>query len=191
MEGGSSSSPASSIVPLLPGWFRQFISRRPGGQENPTAALKSAEQLRALCVEGADPGAWSVTRYHPGIPCPTSLSDPVHPTAHYHSSNGVFVAVNPSLPGEVFLRCSHCMGVSDGSEDVVKVKGRDGRGSNWVRLCEEGFGRAMVKAEEKSARKQRVDNMVSRKRKDYADREEQLHASRECKKKRERNKQDN
>jgi hypothetical protein len=163
----------SSILQALPKWFRDFVSGK-RGRESPAAALGYSENIRRLGVEGADPSLWQLTHYHPGIPCPQMLSDPKAPMAHYHSSNGIIVAVNSRLPQCVFLCCTNCRGGVETNEDVERVRGGDGRPSRWFRLCEEGFGRVMAKAESKTAAREKADQMAKRRNCEHAERQRKL-----------------
>jgi hypothetical protein len=168
---------ASSVLQHLPKWFRDFVSGK-GGQERPNSAVGYASQLRCLGVNGSEPDKWLVTHYHPGFPCPVMLSDPDNPTAHYHSSNGTILAYNLALPDCVFARCSHCTGLARTNEDVERV-----RGSNWVRLWEEGFRSLMEKVEKKTLQKVKREKTVKRRHCDFKEREEQLQAAKEVNKK--------
>jgi hypothetical protein len=174
--GGAGSG--ASVIQLLPKWFRDFVSGR-GGQERPNAALGFANQLRHLDVKGADPSRWLVTHYHRGFPCPVLLSDPHQPSVHYHSSNGVILAYNESLPDLVFARCSHCSGLARTNDDVERVKN-----SSWVRLWEEGFKSVMEKAERKTLQRARADKAVKQRNRDYEEKQRVLQAAKEAKKKR-------
>lgn len=179
---GGAGGAASCVIPLLPKWFRDFVSRR-GGQERPNAALGFANQLRQLCVKGADPSRWLVTHYLRGFPCPVLLSDPYQPSVHYHSSNGIILAYNDSLPDSVFARCSHCAGLAQTNADVERVKC-----SSWVRFWEEGFKKVMEDAERKTAQRARAESAVKKRNRDYEEKHTMLQAAKEAKKKKEESK---
>jgi hypothetical protein len=170
----------SGVFQALPRWFTQHVSR---GCERPNAALGYAEEIRRLSVEGADPALWRVTHYHPGVPCPKMLSDPECPSVHYHSSNGIILAYNQSLPDFVFARCTHCTGLGATNQNVEKVKWRDGRSTSWVKLWEEGFKAVLESAEKKAAQRVKVDKMVKKRNKDFDEREEQLRKAKSSRKK--------
>jgi hypothetical protein len=162
------------VVQLLPRWFGDCVSRGRRGCENHNAALCYSEQIRRLSVPGSDPSLWHVTRYHPGAPCPKLLSDPEGPMLHYHTNNGIILAYNEALPDSVFARCTHCPDLGLTSQDVEKVRGKDGRGSNWVRFWEEGFKAALENARKKPVQKVKVEKAVKKRNRDFDDREEQL-----------------
>jgi hypothetical protein len=167
---------ASSVLQLLPTWFKEHVSKRPG-QENVKAALCFAHSLKSLCVHGADPDLWHFTRYQHGAPCPVMLSDPEKPTAHYHHSNGIILAYNEALPDFVFTRCTHCAGPSETNPDVERVRSKDGRASKWLKLWEQGFKSVMDKAQTKTMQKVKADKMVSKRQKEFEEKEQMLLAA--------------
>lgn len=186
-HGGAGSAPVSSasILSVLPEWFSSYIGRM-SGKERPTAAKPFAEQIRRLGISGADPSAWCVTHYHPGVPCPKMLSDPT-PAIHHHSNNGVIVAVNGALEGVVFVRCTHCSCLSETNGDVERVRGRDhDQATNWIKLTEEGFKSVINKATKKTAQQARAEKMVKQKRMEHKQKEMEIQNAVDMKKKKQK-----
>lgn len=187
-RGGSGREPGS-FSKLLPGKFRELMSKH-RGQERPNSALIYSHNLRQLCVEGADPDAWHFTHVVKGFPCPVHLCDPDDPREHCHSSNAVILAFNEALPESVFARCTYCptpstLHCTAGEAGVVRdaelVRGKNGTASRWLLLREEGLSNIMDDIQKKSTKAVRADKLVKRKNQEFEEKHASLKAAREAK----------
>jgi hypothetical protein len=155
------------VVPLLPAWFRDILGKSGLGSDEPDWANNYKTHVKNMELPGTDPEGWSVTRYgsakgnpKSGCPCPHHFSFADNPCLHYHSNNGIILAVNSALPGIVFARCTNCRGCHVTNDYVQRVRSREGIPTYWVSLSEDGFKDLMQKLEDRVMAKQHAEKIV-------------------------------